>query len=73
MHHRNAKMQELHRPNTNSVIASGMQKKGNKERDGVKKLMDITYFIALNGRPFTNFKDHIALEKLLDVKFETNS
>ena len=46
---------------------------GDKERAGVKKLMDIAYFIALKGTPFTDFKDHIKHEKLHKVKFDTNS
>ena len=46
---------------------------GDKERAGVKKLMDNAYFIALKGRPFTDFKDHIKHEKLHKVKFDTNS
>ena len=40
-----------------------MRKMGEIERKGVKKLMDIAFFIAVKGRPFTNFKDHIELEK----------
>ena len=36
-----------------SAIASGVQKMGEKERSGLKKLMDVAYFIALKGRPFT--------------------
>ena len=40
---------------------------------GVKKLLDIAYLIALKGRPFTDFKNHIKLEKLHEVKFDTNS
>ena len=46
---------------------------GDKERAGVKKLMDIEYFIALKGRLFTDFKNHIKLEKLHHVKFDTKS
>ena len=46
---------------------------GEKERSGLKKLMDVAYFIALKGRPFTDFKDLIELEKLHDVKFDTSA
>ena len=46
---------------------------GDKERAGVKKLLDTAYFIALKGRPFTDFKNHIKLEKLHEVTFDTNS
>ena len=56
-----------------SAIASGLQKMGEKERSGLKKLMDVAYFIALKGRPFTDFKDLIELEKLHDVKFDTSA
>ena len=54
-----------------SAIASGMRKMGEIKRKGVKKLMDIAFFIAVKGRPFTDFKDHIELEKLhgVTVKF----
>ena len=34
---------------------------------GIKKLMDIAYFIAMKARPFTDFVDHIELEKVHDV------
>ena len=40
-----------------STIASGFEKMSAKERNGLKKLMDIAHFIALKGRPFTDFKD----------------
>ena len=33
----------------NSAIASGIQTMSEKERHGIKKLMDIAYFIALKG------------------------
>ena len=54
-------------------IASGMKKMSKKEELGIKKLMDIAYFIALKARPFTDFKDQIELEKVHGVKFDTNS
>ena len=56
-----------------SHIASGLQKMGEKERSGLKKLMEVAYFIALKGRPFTDFKDMIELEKLHGVKFDTSA
>ena len=54
------------------VVAAGkpLKRKSNKERAGVKKFVNIAYFIALKGRPLTNFKGHI---KLHEVKFYTNS
>ena len=58
----------VHEVPTDSAIASGMQKMSEKERAGITKLMDIAYFIALKRRPFTDFNDHIELEKLHGVK-----
>ena len=63
----------VHKVLANSAIASGMQKMSEKERTSVKKLIDIAYFIALKGRPFTDFKDHIKLEKLHGMKFDTSA
>ena len=63
----------VHEVPAQSAIALGMQKMSEKERTSVKKLMHIAYFIALKGRPFTNFKDHIELEKLHGVKFDTSA
>ena len=44
-----------------------------KERNDLKKLVDIAHFIALKGCPFTDFKDLIDLEKMHCVKFDTNA
>ena len=63
----------VHEVPSHSAIATGMQKMSEKERVGIKKLMDISYFIALKGRPFTDFTDHLELEKLHGVKFDTGS
>ena len=46
---------------------------GLKERSGLKKLVEIVHFIVLKGRQFTDFVDHIELEKLHEVKFNTNA
>ena len=46
---------------------------GVKERSGLKKLVEIAHFITLKGRPFTDFTDHIELEKLHEVKFNTRA
>ena len=89
MHHRNSTMPNAnrvlqlgnpyplkhiaHKVPADSAIASGMHKMGDKERASVTKLMDIAYFIALKGRLFADFKYHIALEKLHEVKFDVNS
>ena len=42
----------------------------NKESASIKKFMNIAYFIALKGRPLTDFKGHI---KLHEDKLYTNS
>ena len=55
------------------AIESGFQKMGSKERSGLKKLVEIAHFIALKGRPFADFVDHIELEKLHEVKLITNA
>ena len=60
----------VHEVPTDSAIAAGMQKMSEKERAGITKLMDIAYFIALKRRPFTDFNDHIELEKLYGVTFD---
>ena len=39
------------------------------ERQTVKKLNEIAFFIALKGYPFTNLQDHIEIEKLHGVKY----
>ena len=39
----------------------------------MKKLFDIAHHIAVKGRPFTDFKNHIQLEKIHGVKFQSGS
>ena len=56
-----------------SAISSAMKIMEEKERSGAQKLVEIAYLIALKGRPFTDFKDLIELEKLHGVKFDTNA
>ena len=63
----------FHEIPTDSAISSSFQKMSEVERAGIKKLIDIAYFIALKGRPFTDFQSHIELEKLHGVKFDTSS
>ena len=63
----------VHKVPAERAIALGMQKMGDKERESVKKVMDVACFIALKGRPFANFQDHIELQKLHEVNFDTNS
>ena len=52
----------FHEIPTDSAISSSFQKMSEVERAGIKKLIDIAYFIALKGRPFTDFQSHIELE-----------
>ena len=42
---------------------------GELEKESVQKLHDIAYYIASKGHAFTDFKDHIELEKLHEVKY----
>ena len=57
----------------NSIIAVGIRKMSENERAGLKKLFDIAHYIAVKGRPFTDFEDLIELEKSHGVKFDTSS
>ena len=56
-----------------SPISSGLKKMGVKEKQALTKLHDVAYYIALKGRPFTDFKDLIDLEKLHGVKFQSGA
>ena len=45
-----------------------------KDRDYLKRLFEVSYFIAMKGRPYSDFEDMLKLEKLHGVKFsETNA
>lgn len=52
-----------------SAIARRLQQMPKNERQTVKKLNEIAFFIALKGYPFTNLQDHIEIEKLHGVKY----
>ena len=54
-----------------SSISSGLKKMGLKEKQALTKLHAVAYYIALKGRPFTNFKDLIDVEKLHGMKFQS--
>ena len=56
-----------------SAISSGLKKMRVKEKQALIKLHDFAYYIALKGRPFTDFKDLIDLEKLHGVKFQSGA
>ena len=55
-----------------SAISSGLKKMRVKEKQALTKL-HVAYYIALKGRPFTDFKDLIDLEKLHGVKFQSGA
>ena len=54
---------------SNSAIKQCFQHMGELEKESVQKLHDIAYYIASKGHAFTDFKDHIELEKLHEVKY----
>ena len=76
LHKEATKKGEVYRPPpvkvtlpTNAPIAQALKKKRDTEMKGLVKLFDVAYFIAKKGRPFTDFKDNIELEKLHGVSF----
>ena len=54
---------------TYSAIGAGFKRMGETEKTALKKLFDIEHHIAVKGRRFTDFKDHIQFEKIRVVKF----
>ena len=56
-----------------SAISSGLKKMGVKEKQALTKLHDVAHYIALKGRPFTDLKDLLDLEKLHGVKFQSGA
>ena len=44
-----------------------------KRKTGSNQITWFAYYIALKGRPFTDFKDLIDLEKLHGVKFQSGA
>ena len=59
---------EQHMP-PNSVIATGLQRMDEKDRDIVEKLREISFNIALQGLPFTALRSQVEIEKLHGVNF----
>ena len=47
----------IHEVPTYSATGSGFKKMAEKEREALVKLYDIAHYIAVQGRPFTNFED----------------
>ena len=58
---------------TYSVIGAGFKVMGETEKTALKKLFNILHHIAVKGQPFTDFQDHIQLEKNYGVKFQSGS
>ena len=54
---------------SDSSIIQGINHMGNLERESVKKLQEIAYYIALKGQPFSNFKEQVEQEQLHGVKY----
>ena len=52
-----------------SAISMGLQNMGEKEKQTLKKLREIAFYLALKGHPFTDFQDQIKLENLHGVKY----
>ena len=55
---------------TDSAISSRLKQMGVKEKQALTKLHDVAYYIALKGRPFTDFKGLIDLEQLHAVNLQ---
>ena len=54
---------------SNSAIKQCFQHMGELEKESVQKLHEIAYYIASKGQAFTDFKDHIEVVKLHEVKY----
>ena len=58
---------------TYSAVGAGFERMGETEKTALKKLFNIAHHIAVKGQQFTDFKDHIQLEKIHGVKFQSGS
>ena len=58
---------------TYSVFAAGFKSMGKTKKTTWKKLLNIPHHIAAKGQTFTDFKDHIQLEKINRVEFQSGS
>ena len=58
---------------TCSAIGAGFNRMEEIEKTALKKLFDIAHHIAVKGRPFTDFKNHIQLEKINGVRYQSGS
>lgn len=56
-------------PSKDSPIVQALNRFGEEERNAIKRLFDIAYYIAYKERPYSDFKDIIELEKLHKVVF----
>ena len=57
---------------TYSGIGPGFKRIREAEKRALIKLSDIAHHIAVKRRLFTDFKDHIQLEKIHGVKFQSS-
>ena len=57
---------------TYSAIGPGFKRIREAEKRALIKLFDIAHHIAVKRRLFTDFKDHIQLEKIHGVKFQSS-
>lgn len=57
----------------NSAIKQSFRKMSINEKDSLSKLFDIAFIIAKKGRPYTDFKDLIEVEKAHGVKYTVQS
>ena len=54
-------------------VSSGLKKMGVKQKQVLTKLHNGAYYITFKGRPLTDFKELIDLEKLHGVKFQSGA
>ena len=64
----NVKMSALYDHATTDGHTLAIREQENEETV-LKKLLDSAHHIAVRGRPFTDFKDHIQLEKFTESNF----
>ena len=59
-------------PSGSTLIGESLKKAGQlreEDRSYLEKLFQVSYYIAIKGRPYNNFEDLVKLEKLHEVKF----
>ena len=58
---------------TDAPILQGVKRMRDTEAQGLQKLFDVAYYVASKGRPLSDFKSLIELEKLHGVNFHGTS